>query len=275
MKVDRALGGFLGLAIGDALGAQVEFKRRGTFPDVKEMTGGGPFGLRPGQTTDDTEMAILMAQSLIEKRGIDPVDLMSRWLYWYHSPECFDIGNTIREALDRFQYEGQPFQGLNQEDKSGNGSIMRLYPAILWGLELSEEKAFEIAWDVSRLTHGSDLVRKTTRDFYVLIRKLLNGISKEEALKGIEINDHPQSTGFVVDTYECALWGFSQSSSFEDGLLKVVNLGGDSDTAGAVYGQIAGSHYGKEGLPNRFLKKLEGVSLIEDLTMKLLKRGNV
>lgn len=268
----RALGGFWGLAVGDALGAQVEFLQPGTFPPVTAMVGGGHFNLKPGQVTDDTMMAILMARSLDEKNGFDPIDMMNRFLAWYESPECFDIGNTIRRSLEAYKYEREPFQGRDRAVFSGNGSIMRIYPSLLWTMYMPDEEAFKIVWDITRLTHASDIVRKETEVMFHLIRRIMKEGSKtkEEFLSGIEIPSVPKNSGFISDTLGAALWGFKNSSTFEEGLLKVVNLGGDADTNGAVYGQIAGTWYGSSGISMDFMGKLQHKAEINQLALRML-----
>ena len=132
--IDRYLGAMLGLAAGDALGTTLEFKPPGSFDPIDDMIGGGPFDLEPGQWTDDTSMALCLAESLIERRAFDPVDQLERYTRWYRTGHlssngrCFDIGNTVRDALDRFSRTRQPFCGSTSPRAAGNGSIMRLAP---------------------------------------------------------------------------------------------------------------------------------------------------
>ena len=122
----------IGLAVGDAVGTTVEFKAPGTFAPVSDMVGGGPFGLRPGQWTDDTSMALCLAESLIECGGFDARDQMERYVRWWReghlssTGKCFDIGNTTRAALSRFEKTGDPFAGSTEPNVAGNGSLMRL-----------------------------------------------------------------------------------------------------------------------------------------------------
>jgi len=135
---DRYRGSLVGLAVGDALGTTVEFKRPGTFEPVTDITGGGPFGLAPGEWTDDTSMALCLAASLLEQQGFDPNDQMQRYVRWYRegyfscTGHCFDIGNTVAAALGRFEKNGDPYAGSKDPSTAGNGSIMRLAPVALF-----------------------------------------------------------------------------------------------------------------------------------------------
>ena len=134
MDRNRFRGCLIGLAVGDALGMTLEFKRPGAFKPIKDMVGGGLFRLKPGEWTDDISMALCIAESLIECKGFDPADQMRRYLRWYRegylssNGRCFDIGNTVRQALTRFERIGEPFSGFTDSQSAGNGSIMRLAP---------------------------------------------------------------------------------------------------------------------------------------------------
>ena len=134
---DRYRGALIGLACGDALGTTLEFERPGTFEPIADMHGGGPFDLEPGQWTDDTSMAWCLAESLIACRGFDARDQMARYVNWWRwgylssTGECFDIGRTCAEALARFEQDGEPFAGSDDPHSAGNGSLMRLAPAVL------------------------------------------------------------------------------------------------------------------------------------------------
>ena len=136
--IERYYGTLLGLAAGDALGAAVEFVPPGSFAPLTDMVGGRPHGLGVGQWTDDTSMALCLAESLIERRSFDATDQMQRYLRWYRDGHlsstgyCFDIGNTTREALTRFEESGEPLGGPTYPNAAGNGSIMRLAPVPLF-----------------------------------------------------------------------------------------------------------------------------------------------
>jgi ADP-ribosyl-[dinitrogen reductase] hydrolase len=285
---DRFRGALLGLAAGDALGTTLEFKRPGTFEPITDVVGGGPFRLRPGEWTDDTSMALCLAESLIECDGFGPIDQLRRYVRWYHeghnssTGHCFDIGNTVRAALSRFERTGEPWCGSTDPDTAGNGSIMRLVPVPLFFAQ-DPVRAVAEAADSSRTTHGAPEAVDACRYLAALVVGAIEGRSKEELLQphfapvarmwdtqslapaiaeiaGGSFRDRepPEiaGTGYVVRSLEAALWAFAKSTTFEDGALLAVNLGDDADTTGAVYGQLAGAFYGVEAIPTRWRSAL-------------------
>jgi ADP-ribosyl-[dinitrogen reductase] hydrolase len=260
MERDRFRGALLGLATGDALGTTVEFKPRGSFPPVRDITGGGPFGLPAGAWTDDTSMALCLAESLIERRGFDPIDQLERYVRWYRdghwssTGRCFDIGNATRAALTRFERTGEPYPGDADPDAAGNGPIMKLAPLAM-AFAHDEDAAAEHAALSARTTHGAPQAIETTQRFARLLVRALNGAGKDELLERPVTSD-PRGTGYIVESLEAALWAFAEHDDFESGALAAVNLGDDADTTGAVYGQLAGAHYGVNGIPSRWRSKL-------------------
>ena len=159
--LDRYIGCLVGLAIGDALGTTLEFRPKGTFKPITDMVGGGPFGLRPGQWTDDTSMALCLAESLVERHGFDPVDQMRRYVRWWHEGyrssrpgDCFDIGNTVSAALGRFERTGDPFAGSSDQRTAGNGSLMRLAPVQMCYCNDAREAVVRAAQS-SKTTHAA------------------------------------------------------------------------------------------------------------------------
>ena len=285
----------LGLAVGDAMGTAVEFMPPGTFEPVSGMRGGGPFGLRPGQWTDDTAMALCLAASLIENRELDPFDpkdQMERYVRWYRkgylssTGTCFDIGNTTRHALERFERTGEPYSGPSGPGTAGNGSLMRLAPVPL-AFVFDPAAAISRAADSSRTTHGAVEAVDACRYMAGLIVGVVNGIAKEELLSpgfaprgrgmtglwerepltpavaevasgSFKAKSPPaiRGAGYVVKSLEAALWAFHVTDSFEDGCLAAVNLGDDADTTAAIYGQLAGAFYGVDALPKPWLEVL-------------------
>ena len=282
--IDRFRGALTGLAVCDALGTTVEFRTPGSFQPLSDIVGGGPFGLRPGQWTDDTSMALCLAESLITKRGFDPVDQLERYVRWYREGHlsstgaCFDIGGTTSQALHRFQRTHEPYCGSTDPRAAGNGSIMRLAPVPLFFAGRPEE-AIERSGDSSRTTHGAAVCVDACRYMGGLIVGAVSGATKDELLaesyspvpgywkqhplapeidaiaRGSFTRREPpeiRGTGYVVQSLEAALWAFHRAKDFRDGALMAVNLGDDADTTGAVYGQIAGAFYGHGGIPGKW-----------------------
>ena len=185
---DRFRGCLLGLAAGDALGTTLEFKRPDTFKPIHDMIGGGPFGLKPGQWTDDTSMALCLGQSLIECDGFDPKDQMQRYVRWrdegYLSSIkgcCFDIGNTVSSALSRFERTGEPYAGATDPDSAGNGSLMRLAPVPMYFIGNAGD-AIDRSVDSSRTTHGVEEAVDACRYFSGLLIGALRGVDKDTLL---------------------------------------------------------------------------------------------
>jgi ADP-ribosyl-[dinitrogen reductase] hydrolase len=290
MVRDRYRGALLGLAVGDALGTALEFKAPGTFKPITEMVGGGPFGLKPGQWTDDMSMALCLAESLIEKRGFDPKDQMDRYCRWWKegylssTGACFDIGITVKTALASYRRSGEPFAGSTDPFIAGNGSLMRLAPVPL-AFRRNVELAIHNAGESSRTTHAAPTTLDACRYFAGLLLGALEERSKEELLSSFFYpapdqqywKRHPLSpeiaeiangsfkqkqppaiigSGFVVASLEAALWAFYRSDSFPDGALRAVNLGNDADTTGAIYGQLAGAFYGVNAIPEDWIKRV-------------------
>jgi ADP-ribosylglycohydrolase len=299
--IERYRGSLLGLAVGDAVGASVEFRVPGSFKPLEDMIGGGPFGLQPGQWTDDTSMALCLADSLVQCKRFEPVDQLKRYLrYWREgylssTGSCFDIGGTTRRALVEFQKTHQPYCGSTDPLTAGNGSLMRLAPVALFFAQRPQE-AIERCGESSRTTHGAKACVDACRYFGSLLVGATNGASKEDLLAERytpvpgywseeplvrEVDDiaggcfkrrHPpeiQGSGYVVKSLEAALWAFFRSGSFREGCLLVVNLGDDADTTAAIYGQLAGAFYGKPGLPSSWCSKLARREVIKSFADQL------
>ena len=290
----RARACLLGLAVGDAVGTTVEFSRRGTFEPVTDMVGGGPFRLKAGEWTDDTSMALCLAESLVECGGFDPGDQMKRYCRWWReghlssNGRCFDIGNTVSSALRRFEESGDPFSGSTAPDMAGNGSIMRLAAVPIFKRGNLAE-AVRLSRESSRTTHGPEECLDACQVLGALLHHLIAGASKDDALEKLQAEElasprvqeivagsyrkKPEadirSSGYVIHTLEAALWSFHRTTTFQDAILTAVNLGEDADTTGAVCGQIAGAFYGIEGMPSGWLERLAKRDLIESLASKL------
>jgi ADP-ribosyl-[dinitrogen reductase] hydrolase len=185
--IERYRGALLGLACGDVLGTTLEFKSPGTFKPVTDIVGGGPFRLKPGEWTDDTSMALCLSESLIKCKGFDPVDQIKKFLRWYREGQlssiarCFDIGNTTRDALVRFERTGEPHSGSTDKHSAGNGSIMRLAPVPLF-FAADPQEAIVKPGESSRTRHGNIFCAHACRYFGALIAAAVSGASKEELL---------------------------------------------------------------------------------------------
>ena len=290
---DRYRGALLGLAAGDALGTTIEFSPPGTFAPVREITGGGPFALEAGQWTDDTSMALCLAESLTECRGSDLHDQLRRYVRWWKEGHlsatgaCFDIGTTTRQALDGFRRTGEPCAPAD-EWSAGNGSIMRLAPVpMFYANDLPA--ALDFAGRSSTATHAAPEAVGACRYLAAVVARALNGVPRADLLAPVDglppaiaavaagsyrELDPPEiaGTGYVVKSLEAALWAFHRSGDFAEGARLAVNLGDDADTTGAVYGQIAGAVYGADGIPERWRAVLALRERIEAFADALLER---
>ena len=300
-EIDRYRGCLLGLATGDALGTTLEFKTPGSFSPIDDMVGGGPFRLAPGMWTDDTSMALCLAESLIERQEFDPEDQMRRYVLWFEEGHlssngyCFDIGNTTRAALMRFIETGEAYAGSTYPFSAGNGSLMRLAPVPMYFAQRPED-AIAISANSSRTTHGAPEAVDACRYFSGLLVGALNGEAKDvllgdhycptpgywshrpladkiaEVANGSFKRRNPpeiRGTGYVVQSLEAALWAFHNSQDFREGALMAANLGDDADTTAAIYGQIAGAYHGAESIPSEWRSKLMHVELITSMADSL------
>ncbi len=302
---DRYRGCLMGLAAGDAVGTTVEFKTPGSFEPVTDMVGGGPFRLRPGQWTDDTSMALCLAESLVSSEGFNArsqMDLYVRWWkegYLSSTGSCFDIGNTTEAALQAYQLMGFALAGSRDPQSAGNGSLMRLAPMAMY-FASDPELAVRLCGESSRTTHGARACIDACRYFGGLMVGALQGAPKAKLLSarycpvpGLwgraplckEIDEIARGSfkkrqppeivgsGHVVKCLEAALWAFYRSETFEEGCLKAVNLGDDADTTAAIYGQLAGAYYGVDAIPRNWREKLAERELISGLADSLRVQG--
>lgn len=304
---DRYRGALIGLAVGDALGTALEFTLPGSFEPIDDIVGGGPFGLLPGQWTDDTSMALCLAESLIESGGFDPVDQLRRYVRWWRdghlssTGRCFDIGVATRAALSRFEHREEAYCGSTDPNSAGNGSIMRLAPVPLF-FASDPLTAIERSGDSSRTTHAAPAAVDACRYLGGLLVGAVTGTPKEELLRPDWSpipgywQEHPlvpevadvasgsfarreppeiRGSGYVVRSLEAALWALYRTDSFRDGALAAVNLGEDADTTGAVYGQLAGAIYSIDGIPAEWRAKVALEETIERLADGLCKAAGL
>lgn len=280
-RLQRTRGALLGLAVGDAIGTTVEFHPRDSFTPLTDMVGGGPFGLLPGQWTDDTSMALCLGYSLLEK-GFDLHDQVQRYLRWHDTGymssngRCFDIGATTRGGLERYRRTGNSEAGCVSPNSAGNGSIMRLAPVPIYYMDTLDE-AIAMSEAQSRTTHQAAECLQACRLLAAVLVSALQGMGKNEVLAAMQQEQQPLSnalcdiadghfktktrnqirgSGYVVSCLEAALWCFWQTDNFKDCVLMAANLGEDADTTAAVVGQVAGAFYGECAIPESWLAKL-------------------
>jgi ADP-ribosyl-[dinitrogen reductase] hydrolase len=305
-RANRCRGALLGLALGDTLGVPLEFSPR-DVRTVSGIEGGGPFELAPGDWTDDTSMACCLAYSLIKSQDFDSAHQMQCYSYWYRygayssTGRCFDIGNATRTALEKFLLTGEVYAGSVDPRSAGNGSLMRLAPIPVFYSD-SFEKTVHYSGLSSQTTHKAIEAIDACRYFGALIFGALHGVGKEQLLDGlyspiegyweanpltfsiktvaegsykIKSRDEISSSGYVVHTMEAALWAFYNYDNFHDGVLAAVNLADDSDTVGAVYGQLAGAFFGETALPIEWILKMHGAQGFYHFAQDLKGAGHI
>lgn len=262
-----------GVAVGDALGVPVEFKARDTYR-IDGMTGGGTYDKPAGTFSDDTSMTLATANSIRICGGIDLDDMRERYRVWLFDGayvpdgDVFDVGNTTAVAL-------RSGKGQDGERDNGNGSLMRIVP-----LAFVEDVTDEQIEAVSAITHSHEIAKRACVIYVRFAQALLDGASIAEAISALGdlaaaapfdrvariadlARDDIGSTGYVVDTLEAALWCLATTGSFESAVLAAVNLGGDTDTVGAVTGGLAGIAYGYKAIPPAWIRALRGRGILE------------
>ena len=290
---DRALGALIGLAVGDAVGTTLEFSARDTQPRLEDMTGGGPFKLPLGAWTDDTAMALALADSLAVTGTLDCRDLMDRFTRWCRhgdyswSGTCFDIGITTCEAIERYSRTGDPIAGSTDPRTAGNGSLMRLSPVALrfWN---DRPRLIDTAAVQSRTTHGAEEAVDACRAFADLLADAIAGSPRAAVLAPRPFEGAPavadivagswrgrrrdeiRSSGYVVHTLEAALWSVARTGDFRSAVLLAANLADDADTVAAVTGQLAGALYGLSGIPERWLERVACKDRLLEAAQRLL-----
>ncbi len=298
LNEDKYLGCLVGLAAGDAVGTTLEFSPKGSFSPITDMCGGGPFDLKAGQWTDDTSMALCLANSLIKSDGFDPVDQMNRYCNWFHfgylssTGSCFDIGRTVVKALGKYIEKGDPFAGSMDPKSAGNGSIMRLAPVVLY-YSPNVDDFIHYSGESSRTTHGAAECIDACRYLGAVLHLALSGAAKNsfvntelykpytDGVKRIYSGEYLSKErgdiygkGYVIQSLEAALWCFYKTNSFKEAILEAANLGDDADTTAAICGQIAGAFYGCSNIPEDWRNKISYKEDIEKLALSLMYSAN-
>jgi ADP-ribosyl-[dinitrogen reductase] hydrolase len=286
---DRARAAFIGMAIGDALGATVEFMtaseiaaKYGTFRDI---IGGGWLRLKPGQVTDDTEMALCIARAIVKSQGWSLEAVADNFASWLKSRPV-DCGDTCRKGIRAYMVHGRLESPPNEWD-AGNGAAMRLLPAALFSLpdgELLKKYVLEQA----HITHNNPVSDAASLCLGQLLHMALCGAEKSRLLRHVDglvgrfptFNYVPYrglATGYVVDTMQTVFHWFFRGRSFEECLVGTVNQGGDADTTGAICGMLAGAYYGMDAIPKRWIKKVDGkvITEIESVVNRLISESPV
>ncbi|WP_020168204.1 MULTISPECIES: ADP-ribosylglycohydrolase family protein [Methylotenera] len=290
----RYEGCLIGLAIGDALGTTVEFCPRDSFSELTTIIGGGIFHLKAGQWTDDTSMTLCLAESLIICNGFNAHHQMTNYLRWWKNGHlsstgrCFDIGNTVRAALSRFEKSGNPYSGSTNILSAGNGSLMRLAPVVLYFYPLLSD-VLHYSAESSKTTHAAPEAIECCQLLAFILYQALSGKDKATTLDGRSLlliqpkvisiacgnykhktKNEVKGSSYVIDSLEAALWCFYNSTSYREAVLMAANLGDDADTTAAITGQIAGAFYGVNNIPNHWQNILYQGKEIKDIAIKLL-----
>ena len=277
-ELDRIRGCAVGAVAGDALGMPLEFGTR--LPEHRLVRGMMAGRLPAGSFTDDTEMALALAESLLASCPLDPADAARRWVDWYHAgPD--DVGMHTQHVLARITAGESWAQATEAEqvkhpNSAGNGSVMRCWPVALAHWQNLDQLLVDSCLQ-SRVTHphpeceaGSALVNATI--YYLLhgtppvdaVAQALDAAKAPDALRAaVEAapsrrREELPNSGWVRHTVESAMWGLLTTASFEEAVVQVVNLGGDADTAGAVAGALAGAAYGLASIPADWRQALRG-----------------
>jgi len=298
-ELDRAIGALLGLAVGDAVGTTLEFRSPGTFTLIDDMIGGGPFHLKRGEWTDDTSMALCLAESLLDTKAMDLEDQLRRYLLWYDegylssNGRCFDIGNTTRGGLERFRRTGEAIDPTPDEDAAANGSLMRLAPVpVRWHSDPAEAAARSAASSLA--THGARRPVDACRLLGAIVSALIQGTSFEAVTTpafwewgdlhrevaaiagGAWKRKQPpaiKGTGYCVAALEAALWAVGGADDFRSAVLRAANLGDDADTTAAIAGQIAGARWGASAIPDAWVDMVVARDRITSLARGLYIAG--
>jgi len=281
----RAKAAFLGLAVGDALGATTEFMTpgeiRARYKVHRKIRGGGWLSLKPGQVTDDTEMSLCIARALATAGIWDLKGIADNFAGWLRGGPV-DVGATCRRGIRGYIQKGRLETPCNEWD-AGNGAAMRMAPVALFTLG-DDDLLGRCALAQARLTHNHPLSdaacvtvgRMVQQAVLGADRFRLHAITRElvSAFLTFRFNHYRgNATAYVVDTLQTVFHYLFTTAEFEECLIGVVNQGGDADTTGAIAGMIAGAFYGLDSLPPQWLKKLNPRvrEELDDLAVRLVR----
>ena len=302
---NQYLGAIIGHAVGDAMGIPTEFSKREELlkNPVLEMIDSPDLGLPAGSWSDDTAMEIATIDSFIHKKCFDYKDIMDRWVKWINESEytstsvTFDIGRTCLKAIKKYCNGSAPLQcGSTSINENGNGSLMRILPVALYAYmrNLDDISIQRLTDEMSSLTHAHEVSRLGCYIYVQFVICLLKEYEKEDAYRYVQdldyssynvnsinlytrildgqiegqILDDIKSTGYIVDTLECVLWIFMNARNYKEAIIASTNIGGDTDTIGAIVGSMAGIYYGIDSIPSKWLDKLQRKEYLVELTSK-------
>lgn len=300
---ERFQGALLGLAVGDALAAHTQFRKPGTFAPVGDLLGGGPFDVPRGAWTDETAMALLLAESLSEREGFDAHDQVRRFVRWQRegygsaTGQCIGISASVARALSTAQYKRQPFAGSHDPEQLDKDPLARVAPVVMYFFA-SAATAVARAAEAARITAQAPLVLDCVRLLAAVVHQALAGRDKAAVLRpprewwvtpntraevlGVYEGSYARRSppeisggGHVVQALEAALWAFHRGATYREGALLAANLGGDSDVVTAVYGQIAGAHYGVSAIPGIWRNSLMKQEVVKESADRLLTHALV
>lgn len=299
---DRYHGALVGLAVGDALGVSVQFRKTGSFTPLGDLIGGGPFELPRGAWSDDTAMTLCLTESLLERGGSDAADQMSRYRKWQQegylsaTGQCVGITASVAKALATAQWTGRVRAGSHDPAQLDKEALVRTAAPAMFAFA-EPERAVELAAETCRTTHQAPIVLDACRYFAALMVGALRGVPKQRLLAplfepaaGLWQRTHLKppvaaiaqgsfaarsapsvsGSGNILDALEAALRVFARTRNFREGALQAVNLGGDADVTGSVYGQLAGAYYGAAAIPVTWRAAILRRELIEGLADRLL-----
>lgn len=308
---NQYLGAIIGHAVGDAMGFPTEFSKREELlqSPVIEMIDSPDVGQPAGSWSDDTAMEIATIDSFIQKKYFDYKDIMDKWVKWISKSEytptgvAFDIGRTCLKAIKKYCNGTAPLQcGATSMNENGNGSLMRILPVALYAYskKLDDTSIRKLTDEVSSLTHAHEVSRLGCYIYVQFIISLLKDFAKEDSYRYIQnldysaydknainlysrilnekiegqILDNIKSSGYIVDTLECAMWIFMNAQHYKEAIIASTNIGGDTDTIGAIVGSMAGIYYGFDSIPSNWLDKLQRKDYLMELADRFEKSVN-
>jgi ADP-ribosylglycohydrolase len=300
---ERFQGALMGLAVGDALAAHTQFRKPGSFAPVGDLLGGGPFDLPRGAWTDDTAMALLLAESLLEQDGFDAQDQVQRFARWQRegygsaTGQCVGIAANVARALATAQYKRKPFAGSHDPEQLDKEGLSRVAPVVMFYFA-DAAAAVARAVEATRITAQAPMVLDCVRLLAAMLHQALAGRDKPAILRPprdiwfksntrLEVlaiyegsytrRSPPEITGggHIVQALEAALWAFHSSDSFREGALLAANLGHDSDVVTTVYGALAGAHHGVSAIPGIWRNSLIKQEVVIETADRVLTQALV